>query len=182
VSDAYPCPICGKPISDTAYVCHRCTLDLARRLLNAAHLWREVEVTLSRQAVVEAQRSASPTTALAYAGPYCRPWCEHESCRRAADSQSAAAMRALDEPYLVNEAALPFHYAAAEVEAVVGNTVTTWARHVSQERGVPIPVPTERALADDLIPTVPSKDKRCPMSDLLLNQCACPLDHEEKAR
>lgn len=44
-----PCPLCDKPILDTAYVCHRCVQHLRADIEQAADWWDESEVTLTRQ-------------------------------------------------------------------------------------------------------------------------------------
>lgn len=154
---ANPCPVCGKPIADTAYVCAGCGRHLAKQLLRAAVEWRDLDVTLARMDAVDARPTSGVFTIRPLLGPYCRPpelsdpdtdpdvpwrkyrWCKHESCQRAQDTQVAATLNARRQDPIPHEAALAFHGAASQAMAVARNTVTTWARHVAEERGVRIP-------------------------------------------
>jgi hypothetical protein len=140
-----PCPVCGQPLADTAYVCHVCARTLTRRLLTAAVEWPDLETTLARQDAVQSRPGSAPGDPVAYQGPYCRPWCEHESCRRAVDTQASATIAAVlrvngGDP-LPHEGALPFSYAAAEAVAVAANTFGVWAHMVSSTRGSSRPTP-----------------------------------------
>lgn len=121
-----PCPICDKPIADTAYVCHVCVTDLARRLRDSARDWPDLEDAIGRRMILRSRttgtRKPQPGDELALA---------HET------------------PLLINPAAM-------EQADIITNTATTWARHVIEERGHAAPTgrtPTQAALtylADNL--------------------------------
>lgn len=166
-----PCPVCDRPIADTAYVCHGCTRHLVKALLRAAIEIAELDVTFARQDAVDVQSgSGTPSVANPYEGPrcealcehascwriretgdqldlwglWCEGYCEHDACRRALDLWGRMVLRehrhVVGADILPNESAVPFHTGAAETLSIIGNTVGTWARHVSETRGTPIPV------------------------------------------
>jgi len=169
-----PCPVCDKPIADTAYVCSTCADQLATDLSECAVLWGESELTLTRQSRTTGGIGGGGRDLRVTLGPFCEQ-CEHLSCESAVHSQMRARMAG--EPPLPNEETMPMHYGASEARWAAGNTITTWARHVSEERGLPIPEPLKPPVitSADRWPTDDEREQRCPMSDLLPSQCACPL-------
>jgi len=174
--DLSPCPVCDRPIADTAYVCSTCADQLATDLRDCADLWDESEVTLTRQSRTTGGAGGDRGLRVTL-GPFCRS-CEHPSCESAVHSQMRARMTG--EPPISNEEAMPMHYGASEARWAAGNTITTWARHVSEERGIPIPEPPKPLVITpaEHWPTDDRSDpraQRCPMSDLWPPQCACPL-------
>lgn len=88
------CPVCGKPLLDTRYVCHGCGRHLAKALLRAAAELHELEVTLARQDAVDTQAgtSAAAPDPQTFAGPTCEKACEHESCWRNRESLGQLAL------------------------------------------------------------------------------------------
>lgn len=151
---ANPCPVCGHPIADTAYVCAGCGDTLTAALTAAVGLWRDSETTLTRQAHLAGTATTSAGPASAETGPG-------------------------QEPPLSGEPPMPMHYGASEARFVLTNTVTTWARHVAETRGIPVPVTPrpQRSTPSDGWTSEhrsPVDDDLCPLSDLPPDQCACP--------
>lgn len=143
MTDATPCPLCGTPISDTAYVCHRCSGALAQQMLDLIDLLCDLEDAITRQTALPWHGSnAERAEPKVLVGPRCDPTvapCDHASCdqiiheRRRWDTWDAA------EPPLPHERPLDMDAGAREARWVLENTVTTWACHISEERGRPIP-------------------------------------------
>lgn len=171
------CPVCDRPIHDQAYVCSTCGDLLAEDLRTCASLWLESELTLTRQAHVSGGIGVSAREHHTVYGPYCQS-CEHPSCEVAVHSQMRARM-AGEQP-IPNEEAMPMHYGASEARWIAANTITTWARHVSEERGIPIPDPPRPVPpATVTVTACPRKEETlCPMSDLPPEQCACRRHRE----
>lgn len=160
------CDACGKPVPDTAYVCHPCAFrddkhpyGLAPTLRDAAELWPELETTITGQARMAEPgprpRGRTPPQPIrpdigAREVPGGDP-CYAEGCDQPARYRLTAAWNG--KPILVcpdhQHAAdrqdgmptgLPMQLYAAEVRDTVRNTVTTWARLIAEERGTILPV------------------------------------------
>lgn len=104
-------PGCGRPIHDQAYICGECALWLAGRLELVAQLAGEAMVTIARQSHTPDSSSAPP--------PDIEPW-----------DKNPNALYPTTTPVALT--------AAADHDAAV-STLTTWARHVHQESGRPLP-------------------------------------------
>ena len=164
---------CDRPLTDTEYVCQRCVrlmrATLARCYAHLAHAEALVGRSLHLGGTPgTGTRSGQHWTA----GPYCRPTCLHESCER----QRIQASRMRNEPPIPNEEPLLINPDALEDRWDIGNTLTTWARLLSEEIGVPIPTvePTPIAHGPNAAPL--RALERCEFSDLPTKphlQCAC---------
>lgn len=142
MSEQTPCPICDKPIPDTAYVCPACADELCNRLVALATLWPDVIDAAHRLNRVErpsvgtasAKEPTPPTQ-----GPDCgRSECAHESCMTIA-WEWVKAQRQPDEMPIPNETVLPFSPEISEDRDAIANTVTTWARDVLDSTGMALP-------------------------------------------
>jgi hypothetical protein len=159
-------------------------------LRHAATLWGDLQDAVARQSRVPASLGSSRKPQTLH-GPVCRGMtCDHASCEAVWKSRN----RALSEPPIPNEAAPAISFHASEDAFIVGNTITTWARLVSEESGDPIPnpEPPEPQRADPVrihvrrIPlrVYPSdRPERCDYSDLPVRTCACGRanHHQETA-
>lgn len=134
-----PCPVCDKPIHDTAYVCHACARGLAKRLLRLARIWPAVEAACGR--LGKATRLSTGGHKLTPEGPTCED-CAHDECERIGMEQHLAAMRAerlaAEEPPIPHEEPLIIDPAAIDTKDAVWSTLTTWARHVAETRSVEV--------------------------------------------
>ena len=168
-----PCPICGRPIADTAYVCARCVEHAAGELRRLASTWHEIETTITRQSVSVGVVGGTRRDTVVR-GPVCRGMtCEHESC----DVIWRSRHRALTEPAIAHESATPANLAASEQAWIIRNTVTTWARHVRETRGIDIPVVRPRVLQPQVLSVLHDRpqplDWWCEFGDLPNAVCAC---------
>jgi ribosomal protein L37AE/L43A len=110
------CPICGKPIHDNAYICGPCGQTLTKALNHIADLHSELDVTLTRQARIGSTN-----------GPAQPPEVDPDPLPKNVILWGVAVQ------------ALPFHLGASSVRADVGNTISTWARVILEERGMELP-------------------------------------------
>lgn len=167
-----PCPLCGRPIPDTAYVCDDCASSMSSRLNRAAELWESVEDTVGHLAQVE---GTSPIRGMArpdWIGPFCRS-CDHDSCF--AIWKSSTRLRKV-EPAGVREEKGLLDLDAFENSWIVGNTATAWADHVAQHRGNrPQKMPP---IGGQVLRPIPDRPERCVYSDLPIEQCACGRAHK----
>ena len=174
-----PCPLCGRPIPDVAYVCPACTDRLAGKLREAAALWPILDAAVSRLVSVSGGSGTSKGLRVLQ-GPRCGP-CDHQSCEAVWKSQT----RARNEPALPNEGALPLNTLALEHAYIITNTVTEIARKISEERGIDLPTePRRRVVFGAVTVTQPRDDvrpSRCIFSDLPTDQCACGRPHNQEA-
>lgn len=178
----YVCPRCDRPIHDTAYVCSGCSRHLAKTLLRLALRWDALEDAIGRRLIVDHPPGKSrERERRTYSGPWC--WgagmdCGHQSCAfiwRSVVTSREEGPLAHEDPGLISPAASEAAWAAE-------NAVTTWARHVSEERGIPIPVDPEPTPPREPSPTVRVVGRvRCGYSDLPVSECACGHDHQESA-
>lgn len=135
-----PCPVCDRPIADTAYVCHLCARALAKRLLRAATLWEDLEDAISGLGHIGARQSP-PDPGATLLGPWCDELnCPHISCWAVLRSVTRAQARWRDEPPLAHETPGPLRLGDIAAKDDAGNTVTTWARHIGECRNEDIPV------------------------------------------
>ena len=109
------CPICGKPIPDNAYICRPCGLTLTTALNHIADLHSELDITLTRQARIGSTNAAPP------------PEDAPEKDAKNVEFWGVAVQQN------------PFHIGASKVAHDVGNTITTWARVILEERGMELP-------------------------------------------
>lgn len=106
------CDVCAKPIPDTAYVCPRCGDAMRDHLASVTALASEIETTVARLA-------------------------------RYGDRGGRRAVE-VDEDTTrptggLRPTALPFNPGARRQGDEAINAITTWARHISEWRGVPVP-------------------------------------------
>lgn len=107
------CVRCARPVADTGYACHGCATGLAVTLLRAAMISREPDTTIARLdriARVGGTR-AKPTSV--------DGWHKGDGALPATP--------------------LPVNLDAAADLAAVRNTLTTWSRHIANERGTRLP-------------------------------------------
>lgn len=142
------CPVCHHPILDSAYVCHRCSHALAGLMTEAIGMLGDLDDSITRQVRIGGAGATSdakePTVPR---GPYHHPVsdpCDHESCHEIITARSRWRVWAGAEEPVPHEQPIMHNPAASEARWVLEATVTTWARHISEERGVPIPT-SERA-------------------------------------
>jgi len=109
------CPLCGKPIHDNAYICGPCGQTLTKALNHIADLHAELDVTLTRQARIGSTNAAPP------------PEDAPEKDAKNVEFWGVAVQQN------------PFHVGASKVAHDVGNTITTWARVILEERGMELP-------------------------------------------
>lgn len=168
------CPICDQPIADTGYVCTGCTNRLRHVLLNAADRLGDLQHTLVHGTVTDSHRGPGAITAPpAIHGPFC-PGCEHRSCHVALDTQWRAAHHAAAEQPIPHEAANPFNLPASDALWEFQNTVTTWARHIVEERQITLPQPRPRPiLPTKVVKATTEHDRpgRCICCDLPTYSC-----------
>lgn len=182
MSETLPCPRCDKPIADTAYVCAVCARKLADDLREAVALWVNLQETVGRATRTTGRPQAGGHKVTRH-GPTCRGMtCDHESC----EAIWKARHRALTEQPLPHEDAPLISLSAAEDSWIVTNTATTWARHISEQRGIPIPKPKPKSRHQNDVETLhvitdDEKPKRCIYSDLFTEHCACGHTHQESA-
>jgi len=110
------CPNCGKPIPDNAYICRPCGLTLTTALNHIADLHSELDITLTKQTRIGSTN-----------GPAQPPEVDPDPLPKNALLWGVAVQ------------ALPFHLGASTVRAEVGNTISTWARVILEERGMELP-------------------------------------------
>lgn len=145
MTEPNPCPLCDKPIADTAYVCHACAKRLARDLLRTGLRWDSIEDAIGRRLIVERAGATKRTDRHALAGPWCYGGghdCGHPSCHQVWLSR----ITSRQEPPLAHEDPLLVSPEAIEAADVARNVFTTWALHVADERGIGTPA--------DRLPTV----------------------------
>ena len=111
-----PIPICGKPIHDNAYICGPCGQALTKALHHIADLHSELDVTLTRQARIGSTN-----------GPAHPPEVDPDSQPKNVILWGVAVQ------------SLPFHLGASKVAHDVGNTISTWARVILEERRMELP-------------------------------------------
>lgn len=173
-----PCPLCGKPIADTALVCDRCVRILGARLRWAAAMLDtgELDATIGRQTATAGGPSlAKVAEQLPHAGPWCYGGghdCGHPSCRTIWRSWA----RHRDEPRLAHEDPGPLNLDAAEVGYVIGHTARAWAEYVRTERGATIPTRPARPRPPvlNVVHDAPASPREwCEYGDLPADTCAC---------
>ena len=124
------CPNCGKPIHDNAYICGPCGQTLTNALNHIADLHSELDVTLTRQARIGSTN-----------GPAHPPEVDPDPLPKNVILWGVAVQ------------ALPFHLGASSVRAEVGNTISTWARVILEERGMELPAVPEPPIGPLCTPT-----------------------------
>ena len=131
---------CDRPIHDTAYACPRCVGLLERALTAAAGQWRHAQECVARQTRISSVGATHATTKVReHYGPYCADSeCGHRSCDAIAVAQYKAESRARNETPIPHETAGLLNLHALEDSWAIGNTVTTWARHIAEESGRPV--------------------------------------------
>ena len=165
--------ICDRPLRDTARVCTACVNRMRATLARCMNLWPHVDAAVGRSlrlGGVPGTGTRAGSSAGLY-GPWCAS-CDHESCQ----PLWKAASRNRNEPPIPNEEPLLLNPDALEDRWGIENTLTTWARLLSEETGRPVPVEPihhdrEQPLAAPLV-----ADDRCEFSDLPISpavQCAC---------
>ena len=170
-----PCPLCGRPIPDTGYVCPACQDRLQSRLRSAADLWEHVRDTVGHQTHVEGtglptHKHADPV------GPTCEnDACDHYSCTAI---WKARVRNVWQEPGVPHEDRGPVDWGASDRAWVVSNTIESWSGRVASSRGnAPrpriIPAKELHTIHDDERPNL------CIYSDLPIGQCACGHAHQE---
>lgn len=127
------CGVCGKPLADGAYVCTADALSLAQRLREAAGHAEDAWTVIARQARYGAAgggRKAEP-----------EPVAVAEDLRRNPVTTFGWAA-SIERPPAggLRPGEIPPDLSASAVLADVGNVVTTWARHVCEQRGTELPV------------------------------------------
>jgi ribosomal protein L37AE/L43A len=110
------CPICGKPIHDNAYICRLCGQTLTTALNHIADLHSELDVTLTRQAHIGSTN-----------GPAQPPEVDPDPQPKNVILWGVAVQQN------------PFHIGASKVAQDVGNTISTWARVILEERRMELP-------------------------------------------
>jgi ribosomal protein L37AE/L43A len=125
------CPICGKPIHDNAYICAGCGQTLTKALHHIADLHSELDITLTRQARIGSTNGAPPPP------PEIDP-----------DPQPKNVIL-----WGVAVQPLPFHLGASKVAQDVGNTISTWARVILEERRMELPPIPEPPIGPLCTPT-----------------------------
>lgn len=167
-----PCPVCARPIEDTSYVCHRCVAHLADDLRRMARSWHEIDIVVARQSV-SADVPGAVLRDTTPRGPMCRGMtCDHESC----EAIWKARHRALTEAPVAHEDATPANLGASEQGWIIRNTVTSWARHVCETRGVQVPLERPKVLQPVVLHVEhdPPKGRAwCDYGDLPAQVCAC---------
>lgn len=166
-----PCPRCGRPIPDTAYVCTDCQRELASKLRRAAGLWEHVQDTVGYMVTVETGTRPSRAPRRDIIGPLCEGRrCEHESCT--AIWKTETRWHASESAETREEKGL-LDLDAFENSWIVRNTVDAWSAHVDARRGNRQPVARKiigaeqlTAIHDDAHPEL------CTLSDLPFEQCA----------
>lgn len=163
-----PCPQCGKPIADTAYVCADCQRELASKLNRAAGLWDDVQDTVGHLANVEGGSPVSRPARPDWSGPLCKGRaCDHESCT--AIWKSSTRLRKIETAGVREDKGL-LDLDALENSWVVANTVDAWGSHVADMRGnrrMPV-------IGGQTLHVIPNdRPERCVYSDLPIGQCAC---------
>lgn len=111
MTDKPTCDVCGKPIPDTAYVCTRCAEVLKDALELVAKLAGEAMTTIAKQDRIGDGGTSEPDS---------DPWDKH--------------------PNALYPTPLPYDPDAARAHDAAVSTVVTWARHVSEERGIALPL------------------------------------------
>lgn len=171
--DAGKVTICDRPLPDTALVCPACVHRMRVTLRRCVELWPHVEAAVGRglrlgNVAGTGTRTTGPAIFL---GPR-HPACDHESCDRIWKQDSRARNESPipnEEPLLINADALEEHWA-------VVNTLTTWARLLSEVTGDPIYDPQPRRRPEAAIAAPLNAEARCEFSDLPTRprlQCAC---------
>jgi len=126
------CPRCGRPIHDTAYVDQACRRDLARALTDVAAVAGDITLTVAKLAkVMRSGGQADPDEA------WQDPTTTYPASLRWLLAEGAGALY---------PTALPVDLHAAHRHDAAANTMTTWARHVLEERGEVIPSGHEHPL------------------------------------
>lgn len=123
------CLKCGDPVGDTAFACRRCAADTAGYLRTVITVAAEVEVTVARLARYgdRGGQALTPAEDVAVPGPANRTQpVEVFGWPASKDRPRKAALR---------PTALPFNPGTAQRAYAAINTITTWARHVTEERG-----------------------------------------------
>lgn len=127
------CDMCGNPVEEAAYVCHRCTDGTAARL-RGAELAGEVETTVALLARYASRGGAKPAEPVPADAP---------------DPQGATQpvltfgwQASIERPArgALRPGRLIFDPDASERAAEAFNDITTWARAVEDDRGEPVPV------------------------------------------
>lgn len=128
---AVTCVVCQ---ADTdALLCTRCTAEVERALGEMPALLTELEITATRQ-------DRGTGTAL-YAMRRTRLW--HEALTADADASDvpAAALRSRDGHKTLPTTPWPLSWDAANLAWTVRNTLGTWARHLTETRGLQLDMP-----------------------------------------
>lgn len=165
--------LCDKPLPDTARICPACVRRMRATLSRCVDLWPHVEAAVGRSLRLGGVpgTGSRTVTAQSLVGPTCAS-CDHASCVAIWKRRT----RGRNEPPIPNEEPLLLNPDALEDAWAVENTLTTWARLLSEETGEPIPPLRARMRAEP--PQAPPlvADERCEFSDLPTKprlQCAC---------
>lgn len=163
---------CDRPLPDTAQVCPACVRRMRATLSRCVGLWSHVEALVGRQLRLGGVPGTG-TPGPPLHGPYCaHGLCEHDTCR----TLWQQACRNRHEPPIPNETPILLNPDALEDAWAVENTLTTWARLLSEETGQPIPEPATFAPHDPALALPLVAEERCEFSDLPTRptlQCAC---------
>lgn len=119
------CEHCGRPVADTGYVCHTCAAGLRAELLVTTDLAEEVETVIAR---LNRHRPGD--------GRPQPPDVDRDPPPTVLPPQLRGEPRTALMPR-----PLPYSDHAQQLAWAAGNTLVTWARHVAESRGVPLPVP-----------------------------------------
>jgi hypothetical protein len=126
------CACCGKPLADGATVCHADAQGLAQRLREAAGHAEDAQTVIARQArygTSGGARKAEPEPTAATEANRRNP-VNAFGWQASVERPKAGGLRA--EP-------IPVDLGASGRLADVTNVITTWARHVCEERGTELP-------------------------------------------
>lgn len=165
---------CDRPLPDTALVCPACVNRMRATLSRCVSLWRHVDDAVGRSLRLGGVPGTGTRTGAPQAlhGVRCYVSCGHDSC----EQMRRQASRSRNEPPIPNEEPLLLNPDALEDQWAIENTLTTWARLLSEETGHPIPAMPTRGLDDEGLAAPLVAEARCEFSDLPtlpVLQCAC---------
>ena len=165
--------ICDRPLPDTARVCNRCVSRMGATIARCIDLWPHVEAYVGRALKLGGVPGTGVRPGGVLQGPQCADHgCDHESCL----ALYKARCRDRNEGSIPNEEALIINPDALEDQWAIGNTLTTWARLLSEETGRPMPEDPERRRHPEPSGDPLHAEERCEFSDLPTRphlQCAC---------